>query len=539
MYRAVVTALVWAMYMSAQTPPPQVLFRQAAALQQSGDVAGAIEAYRKLLAIDPHQAAALSNLGILLAHSGQYDEAIAEYRKALAVLPGNANIETNLGLAYYKSGRMTEAARIFAQARAQAPGDLQLALLAADCDLRMGHNDTVITTLEPLEQRNPDNLAIAYLLGTALIRDHRAVEGQQLIDFISRHDDPAAARYLLGSERFEAGDYPAAVKELASAIEANPKLPGLQSLYGQALLITGDPDGAVTAFRKALAADPNDFEANLRLGQILVERKRTGEAEPLLKRALRVRGDSAEALAAVGEAQMQQGRFGKAKANLERAEALGSRSLQLHRELASVYSSLHLTSDAARERTLAAAMQAKLDTANHRPVIGSVAPEFSAMQLHSHHRASLDRLRGHGPVLLVFGSYTCPNFRAAAPALNKLYEKYKSKLPFYLIYIREAHANGQWQSTRNEREGVRLAPTRDIPERMEHATFCVRKLNIDFPALVDGGDGKAERAYGAWPSRAYLIDAAGRIAYSSGLTEQDFNAGEWEAMIKKQVAGRR
>lgn len=539
MYRAVVTALVWAIYLSAQTPPPQVLFRQAAALQKSGDVAGAIETYRRLLAVDPHQAAALSNLGILLAHSGQYDEAITEYRKALALLPGNANIETNLGLAYYKSGRMTEAARVFAQARAQAPGDLQLALLAADCDLRMGQNDAVITTLEPLERRNPDNLAIAYLLGTALIRDHRAAEGQRLIDFISRHDDPAAARYLLGSERFEAGDYPAAVKELASAAEADPKLPGLQSLYGQALLITGDPDGAAAAFREALAADPNDFEANLRLGQILIERKRASEAEPLLKRALRVRGDSAESLAALGEAQAQQGKLGEAKTNLKRAEASGLRSLELHRELASVYSSLHLTSDAARERELAAAMQAKLDAANHRPVAGSVAPEFRATRLHSHHRASLDRLRGHGPVLLVFGSYTCPNFRAAAPALNKLYDKYKSKLPFYLVYIREAHANGQWQSTRNERQGVSLAPAKNMPEKMEHAAFCIRKLRIDFPALVDGTDGEAERAYAAWPSRAYLIDATGRIAYSSGLTEQDFNAGKWEAMIKKQVAGRR
>lgn len=536
--RALAVVFVWAVCLPAQTPPP-VLFSQALELQRSGDVAGAIKAYREVLAIDPHQPAALSNLGILLADSGQYDDAIVEYRKALDLLPGNANVETNLGLAYYKSGRMKKAAELFAQARERAPGDLKLGLLIADCDLRMGHDDAVISVLEPLEERNPDNLAIAYLLGTALIREHRAAEGQRFIDSILRHGDPAAARYLLGSEQFEAGNYPAAVKELASSVQANPKLPGLQSLYGQALLITGDPDGAEAAFRKALLADPNDFEANLRLGQILVERKQAGQAAPLLARALRVRGDSTELLAALGEAQAQQGHMQEAKANLERAEAQGAQSPDLHRELASVYSSLHLPREAAREARLASALKAKLDIANRRPPVGSVAPEFSAIRLRSREVASLSRLRGHGPLLLVFGSYTCPNFRAAAPALNELYAKYKRKLPFYLIYIREAHDNDEWESTRNVRDGIRMAPARNLPEKMEHAALCVRKLRIDFPALVDGAGGEAERAYAAWPSRAYLIDAQGRIAYSSGLTEQEFDAGDWDAMIKRQVAVRR
>jgi len=59
---------------------------------------------------------------------------------------------------------------------------------------------------------------------------------------------------------------------IAGAIELNPSLPGLQGLYGQALLNTGDPDAAADAFQKELVSDPNHFEANLYLAQILLAR---------------------------------------------------------------------------------------------------------------------------------------------------------------------------------------------------------------------------------------------------------------------------
>ena len=46
---------------------------------------------------------------------------------------------------------------------------------------------------------------------------------------------------------FTAHDYPGAVREFAKAVSLNPKVPSLQSFYGQALLATGDADGAAVA----------------------------------------------------------------------------------------------------------------------------------------------------------------------------------------------------------------------------------------------------------------------------------------------------
>ena len=517
----------------AQTSSPEELLRHAAELQQAGDLEGAIQGYRDFLAIQPNVAAVRSNLGVLLAHLGRYDQAIVEYRKARQLDPNNAGILLNLGLAYYKSGRIGEAAHTFSEARDMAPDNAQATLLLADCELRLGENAKVISLLTPAEQQNPDDLAIAYMLGTALIRDGHVQEGQKRVDKILRNGDSAEARFLLGNQMLAAGDLPAAVKQFAGAIDLNPNLPGLQAAYGEALLNTGDPDAASDAFRKELASDPNSFEANYYLAQILLARKHWSEAEPLAQQAARVRSDSLEAKLELAEVEIGEDKLPDARRELETAEKQWPKSGAVHQHLAEVYGKLHLAADSARENKLAQNLQPKQGTARQVLETGELAPEFKVSRMGSGGSISLTELRQQGPVLLVFGSYTCPNFRAAAATLNRLYPEYKNQIPFYLIYIREAHSTTDWQSTRNQREGITLPAAANMSEQGEHASMCVRKLHIEFPALLDSMNGTAEKAYSAWPSKAVLVDRQGRIVFSTGLSEQDFNPERFESALRK------
>ena len=57
----------------------------------------------------------------------------------------------NLALAYYKSFAIPEAAALFAELQAGQQGDLNLALLLADCRLRMGQYREAVEVLTPLE----------------------------------------------------------------------------------------------------------------------------------------------------------------------------------------------------------------------------------------------------------------------------------------------------------------------------------------------------------------------------------------------------
>jgi hypothetical protein len=115
-------------------------------------------------------------------------------------------------------------------------------------------------------------------------------------------------------------------------------------------------------------------------------------------------------------------------------------------------------------------------------------------------------------------------------------ERYGSRVNFLLVYIREAHSNDRWQSTRNERAGVNLPPAATMTEKEDHAKMCSRKLHLNFPAVVDKMDGSVETAYNAWPSRAFVLGADRRVLYSTRLTELDFHADEMESVLRNVSA---
>ncbi len=227
MFRLVPAGFILASLLFGQVSSSDPQLQHAVELQQRGDLEAAVTAYRAFLAARPSEAPARSNLGVVLAKLGRYEEAIAEYKRALELEPANSGIRLNLGLAYYKSGRIPDAAKEFSTLRDAAPETLQIDLLLADCELRMGGNKNVIALLTPVEPQHPDDLAVAYLLGEALIRDHRIEEGQKRVDRILKNGDSAEARFLLGSQMFAAGDFPAAVKQLRRAVDLNPNLPEL------------------------------------------------------------------------------------------------------------------------------------------------------------------------------------------------------------------------------------------------------------------------------------------------------------------------
>ncbi len=141
------------------------------------------------------------------------------------------------------------------------------------------------------------------------------------------------------------------------------------------------------------------------------------------------------------------------------------------------------------------------------PLVGHAAPDVE-LRRPDGSAFPLSSLRGR-PLVLVLGSYTCPQLRHGAPEVNRLYERHRDHARFLLAYIREAHPEGEaWQSTVNRREGISLPEARSVEERAEHAALCRRELKIPYEAALDGLDGKAEAAFSAFPSRVFVIDAA-------------------------------
>jgi Flp pilus assembly protein TadD len=393
--------------------------------------------------------------------------------------PSDGRIRYNLALAYYKSADLPRAVEELEALRARQPDEVRATLLLADCWLQMGEPAAVEALLRPLAASRPDDRAVTYLLGMALVRGGKAEEGQRLVEALMRDGDSAEAQYLLGSAAFMAGDYPQAVERFSRALDRNPELPSLRSYHGRALLFTGDADGAERAFREALAASPNDYEAAYFLGSVLATRGRPKDARRFAERAAQLRPQSAEAKELV--------------ASLD-APAMASAP------------------------------------ADVSPLVGQPAPDVELLRPDGT-ALRVSSFRGW-PVVLVLGSYTCPQLRHGVPAVNLLHERYRDRARFLLAYLREAHPAGEaWASTINKREGISLPEARSVAERAEHAALCRRELRIPYEAALDGLDGRAETAFSAFPSRVFVIDAGGTVTFSSALDVESFREEALEAAI--------
>jgi tetratricopeptide (TPR) repeat protein len=81
----------------------------------------AIDAYRRVVAIDPSYAAAWNNLGLLLHRIGSHGEARAAYEAALAQEPRCCEAAYNLGSLDEDEGNLEDAVRHYRQALALSP----------------------------------------------------------------------------------------------------------------------------------------------------------------------------------------------------------------------------------------------------------------------------------------------------------------------------------------------------------------------------------------------------------------------------------
>jgi hypothetical protein len=117
-----------------------------------------------------------------------------------------------------------------------------------------------------------------------------------------------------------------------------------------------------------------------------------------------------------------------------------------------------------------------------------------------------------------------------------MYEKYRGKAAFYVVYIGEAHPADAWQLPSNLKDKVVFESPKDLGERASLAEVCVTKLGIKLPAIVDRFDDAVEQAYTGWPDRLYLIGKDGRILYKSRPGPFGFKPADLDAAIAQTLA---
>jgi Ca2+-binding EF-hand superfamily protein/thiol-disulfide isomerase/thioredoxin len=162
------------------------------------------------------------------------------------------------------------------------------------------------------------------------------------------------------------------------------------------------------------------------------------------------------------------------------------------------------------------------------PVLGSPAPDFTLKTVDGREEITLSKLIGPKPVVLVFGNFTCGPFRMQAGNIDKLYRRYRDRATFVMVYVREAHPTGGWQLESNNRIGVAIPQPQSNDERVKVATMCSSRLGLGMPMLVDTIDDAVGARYSGMPSRLYLLDHRGRVAFKNGRGPFGFKPAELE-----------
>lgn len=178
---------------------------------------------------------------------------------------------------------------------------------------------------------------------------------------------------------------------------------------------------------------------------------------------------------------------------------------------------------------------APADTADALPPqtlhAGDAAPEFRLTGLDGK-VFELSSLK-ETPIVLEFGSYTCPVFRSRAAAMEKLRSQYSGRVRFLIVYTKEAHPVGGWEVERNKQEGIRVQQPMDLTGRKALAEEAKQKLKLTTPILLDDMNDSTTTAYGGFPNGAVVIKDGQVIA-----SEKWVDPPALKAALDNALAGR-
>lgn len=157
-----------------------------------------------------------------------------------------------------------------------------------------------------------------------------------------------------------------------------------------------------------------------------------------------------------------------------------------------------------------------------KPDVGEAAPDFALKDINGEEfrlRSRANRL----PVVVEFGSTTCPYCVNSAEGMEDLARKYSGKAHFLFVYGREAHPDqpGMMLPGRREEAPV-LSETSTWEERAGRArSYCsARQPTARVLIDMDGPDNLHDR-YNAGANSVVVIDGGGRVALRQALARPD------------------
>lgn len=239
--------------------------------------------------------------------AGRWEEAETELRRALALNPHHAEWLFNLGLTLTAAGRVGDAAAAFEEAFVSGE-DPHAAIMAGVSRLRSGQPEQSVAWFEKAGALDA-SLAESFIHRIEAYRQLGEHEQAELMFYMAQQVDAnsAEAHLALADSLLDRKLFEKAVWCLREAARLGPDLPGVQGRLADAYAATGRNERARQLYLKELRRDPGDIGTLLRLGRLLVEMNRFVEAGEKFRRVLEIQPDHAAAHFQLGDLAQRQG----------------------------------------------------------------------------------------------------------------------------------------------------------------------------------------------------------------------------------------
>lgn len=153
---------------------------------------------------------------------------------------------------------------------------------------------------------------------------------------------------------------------------------------------------------------------------------------------------------------------------------------------------------------------------------GKIAPDSQLISVDGKSRYRLlEFCRGNRPLVVNFGSWTCPVFRNRVNEFLSIVQEFSDVADFLTIYIEEAHPTNGWKLENN----ITIPQHQTQEERSSAAKLMLDSVKFNCPVVVDTMANDANKAYAGMPIRLYIIQR-NQIQYAGGMGPTFYNLTE-------------
>jgi len=286
-------------------------FVEGMAFEENGEMDRALEAYRKVLNVDPGQSQLASRVAGLLIQQDDFPQAIDVLKDAIKANPNNAEPYQQLAFIYFKYLKKTDQAIDYAnRAIALNPGDAEGYQRLVEIEVAAGQEKKALEVLDRAAKVRSSDPAFWMRLGKLYMAILFKSDSQPKPDELKRTNE------IFKKAAEHAGDDPAVLKEIADYYAASQQLKEAIPLYLRVLELQPDDANAREKLATGFILTNQREKAVEMLEQIIKEHPEKYQSYDLLAQVL---DDEARSLQRANRLEEAKAKFAKVAANYEQS----------------------------------------------------------------------------------------------------------------------------------------------------------------------------------------------------------------------------